>query len=282
MAKISVLIEQGKVKTVERSQSMCTLKFGITTSVSSTKISYRKDENGREREIRSGTLLNSRTFRSTEKNMSFIGNSPQLSAGGVFSAVHRIFLISPANLKGVRGQRLLNPRADSELSRCLRTQGAPLADLFCHTSSLYFRGKFTYARHFAAPPAGVEGCYVITSSRGLLRPETVMNIEAVRALAADADIDLEDEVYRGSLRRDAVALENALPLDCQVVLLGSLATEKYVTPLLEIFGRRLFFPSAFVGRGDMSRGGLLLRCIRENRELAYSSAGTHLRRGEQK
>jgi hypothetical protein len=217
-----------------------------------------------------------------EKTISFVGNSPELLADRAFSAVHRIFLLSPANLKGVRGQRLLNPSADSELSRRLRTQGAPLADLFCHTSSLYFRGKFTYARHFAAPPAGVEGCYVITSSRGLLSPGTVMNIEAVRELASVAEIDLEDEVYRDSLHRDAAALEKALPRDCQVVLLGSLATEKYLTPLLEIFGSRLFFPSAFVGRGDMSRGGLLLRCTRENQELAYSSARTHLRRGKRR
>ena len=217
-----------------------------------------------------------------EKTMSFVGNSPELLADGVFSAVHRILLLSPAHLKGIRGQRLLSPRADSELSRRLRTQGAPLADLFCHTSSLYFRGKLTYARHFALPPAGVEGCYVITSSRGLLSPGTVMNIEAVRELASGAEIDLEHEVYRGSLCRDAAALKNTLPLDCQVVLLGSVATEKYVTPLLEVFGRRLFFPSAFVGRGDMSRGGLLLRCIRENQELAYSSARTHLRRGKRR
>jgi hypothetical protein len=230
----------------------------------------------------SGVVLNRGPRRSLEKTMSFAGNSPELSAGAGFLPVHRIFLLSPANLKGVRGQRLLDSRADSELSSRLRTQGASLAELFCHTSSLYFRGKLAYARHFAAPPAGVEGCYVITSSRGLLSPGTVMNIEALRELASHAEIDLEDESYRASLRRDAAALESVLPQDCQVVLLGSVATDKYVTPLLEVFGRRLFFPFAFVGRGDMSRGSLLLRRIREDRELAYSSARTHFRRGKRK
>ena len=65
---------------------------------------------------------------------------------------------------------------------------------------------------------------------------------------------------------------------CEVVLLGSIATAKYVEPLLAIFGERLLFPSAFVGRGDMSRGGLMLRSVREDAELAYepvSSAVLH-------
>jgi hypothetical protein len=51
------------------------------------------------------------------------------------------------------------------------------------------------------------------------------------------------------------------------VLLGSVATEKYVTPLTQVLGDRLYFPLAFVGRGDMSRGGLLLRCARTREPL---------------
>ena len=56
---------------------------------------------------------------------------------------------------------------------------------------------------------------------------------------------------------------------CDFVLLGSVATEKYVEPLLKVFGDRLLFPSDFVGRGDMSRGGLMLRCARSGAELPY-------------
>ena len=54
-----------------------------------------------------------------------------------------------------------------------------------------------------------------------------------------------------------------------MVLLGSVASPKYVDVLTAIFGERLKFPIDFVGRGDMSRGGLLLRQAREGVELPY-------------
>ncbi len=57
------------------------------------------------------------------------------------------------------------------------------------------------------------------------------------------------------------------------MLLGSVATGKYVDPLTEALGDRLRFPGDFVGRGDMSRGGLLLRCVREGRELDLRAGG---------
>ena len=41
--------------------------------------------------------------------------------------------------------------------------------------------------------------------------------------------------------------------------------------ILENFGDRLCFPADFVGRGDMSRGGLLLRCAQDREELRYIS-----------
>ena len=37
-----------------------------------------------------------------------------------------------------------------------------------------------------------------------------------------------------------------------------------------VFGARLRFPIDFVGRGDMSRGGLLMRCAEAGRELEYA------------
>src|SRR5262249_8544354 len=51
--------------------------------------------------------------------------------------------------------------------------------------------------------------------------------------------------------------------------LGSIASPKYLKVLLQIFGDRLRFPIDFVGRGDMSRGGLLLRKAAEGVELEY-------------
>jgi hypothetical protein len=66
--------------------------------------------------------------------------------------------------------------------------------------------------------------------------------------------------------------------DAEFVLLGSVATGKYVDVLLEVVGERLLFPTAFIGRGDMSRGALLLRAARDGRELAYEAAALALRR----
>jgi hypothetical protein len=47
------------------------------------------------------------------------------------------------------------------------------------------------------------------------------------------------------------------------------ATGKYVDTLLPILGERLLFPADFAGRGDMSRGALLLRSVAEGKELPY-------------
>ena len=71
------------------------------------------------------------------------------------------------------------------------------------------------------------------------------------------------------LEASARALLEEIGPDCDVVLLGSVASPKYVDVLTGIFGARLQFPIAFVGRGDMSRGGLMLRSAREGTELEY-------------
>ena len=42
---------------------------------------------------------------------------------------------------------------------------------------------------------------------------------------------------------------------------------------------RLRFPSEFAGRGDMSRGGLLLRSVEDARELAYVGLAAGPRHG---
>ena len=61
--------------------------------------------------------------------------------------------------------------------------------------------------------------------------------------------------------------------DCDVVLLGSVASPKYVDVLTDIFGHRLRFPIEFVGRGDMSRGGLLLRQVQEGSRAGVRAGG---------
>jgi hypothetical protein len=181
---------------------------------------------------------------------------------------YRIFLLSPANLAGIKARRIMADNAQSGLACRLRAAGVPLGELFSFVSSLYFRGKLSYAEAFAAPPPKVPGSFVITSDAGLLPPDTLVTHDRVREIAAN-DIDPGNPKYRDPLCRDCHALSEALQDAGEVVLLGSIATAKYVEPLLEIFRERLLFPTDFVGRGDMSRGGLMLRCVNERKELQY-------------
>lgn len=180
----------------------------------------------------------------------------------------RIFLLSPANAGGIRAGLVFNEHARFDLAVKLRSQAAPIGDVFSFISGLYFRGKLVYAQAFAAPPEGVTGSYIITAAGGLLTPETPVTLDLLRELAA-VPIDAGDARYRLPLERDARLLNEAAGEQCEVVLLGSIAEAKYTQPLEAVFGERLLFPSEFVGRGDMSRGGLLLRCARAGVELNY-------------
>jgi hypothetical protein len=190
----------------------------------------------------------------------------------------RVFLLSPANLAAVRGQLLLDGSATFELVQRIRRQGAPLGEVFSFISSLYFRGKLAYAQGFSNPPAGLAGTLILTSSRGLLPPETVVTLDDLREMSA-VPIQPRDARYREPLCRDANALAGRLPAGSKVVLLGSIASRKYIDPLLDVFGAILLFPQEFVGRGDMSRGGLMLRCAEAHRELEYVPVDSAVRRG---
>ena len=190
-----------------------------------------------------------------------------------------VFLLSPARCDGERAKVLLNPRATFPLAVRLQEAGVELGEAFSFLSGLYFRGKLTYARTFAQPPQGVAAALVITTDRGLMSPdERVTRDDLLRF--AQLDIASGDARYRAPLRRDGEALAQALPERARVVLLGSIATGKYVDTLLDIFGQRLVVPVAFVGRGDMSRGGLLLRHAREGQPLEYAPVAGAVRRGK--
>jgi hypothetical protein len=191
----------------------------------------------------------------------------------------RVFLLSPARLDGERARQLFHPRTPFSTASALRTgAGAPIGDVFSFLSGLYFRGKLAYARTFARPPAGAEGVLVITTNRGLLPSSTRLSIDDL-ARFAETDIHHESEEFRAPLARDARTLDRVLGGLGDVVLLGSIATAKYVDVLLDVFGDRLLFPTAFVGRGDMSRGGLLLRHVDAKEELEYAPVRGATRRG---
>jgi hypothetical protein len=192
----------------------------------------------------------------------------------------RVFLLSPARCDGERAKLLIDPEARSPLAARLREpEGVPLGEVFSFLSSLYFRGKLTYARSFAGPPHGAAPALVITAERGLVSPDEHVRRDDLLAFSR-VDIAGGDERYLTPLRRDVTALARAIDDSTLVVLLGSVATGKYVDTLLDAFGERLVFPPAFVGRGDMSRGGLLLRQAREGRELDYVPVGGAVRRGQ--
>lgn len=164
--------------------------------------------------------------------------------------------------------------AGFELARRLRgPRGAPLGEIFSFVSGLYFRGKLAYARAFAAPPdpgcpLTGEGILVITPGAGLLPPSTAVTLAALRAFAR-VHVDPADPRYRRPLVEAARMVARQIDAACDVVLLGSVASTKYVEILSSLFGERLKFPPDFVGRGDMSRGGLMLRCVAADTELPY-------------
>lgn len=194
--------------------------------------------------------------------------------------MNRIFLLSPAYAGGQRAQMILNERAQFELARRLKSENPPtLGEVFAFLSGLYFRGKLAYANAFTQPDPRVCGVLVITPNRGLVPAASQIGIKDLREFGS-VDIDQDDPRYRRPLERDAKKLAKQLSANCEVILLGSVATGKYVDILLQHFGDRLRFPADFVGRGDMSRGGLLLRCAVDRIELPYILVSGAVRTGK--
>src|SRR3954466_7199712 len=150
--------------------------------------------------------------------------------------MRQLFVLSPASCSGQRAELLFNERAQFFLARRLREEGATLGEVFSFLSGLYFRGKLTYARAFAGGQTtsgsrdnpsltlrvGMAGpIRVITTSRGLMDPETVVRLDDLREFAGVA-IDAKNMRYREPLARDAAELARRLPASGRVVLLGSI------------------------------------------------------------
>lgn len=191
----------------------------------------------------------------------------------------KVLLLSPASCSGRRAEILMNERATFELAVRLRSQGAMLGEVFSFLSGLYFRGKLAYARAFENASSDQPGHLVLTPSRGLLPSSAPVTLPLLREFAS-VPISTTEPRYRLPLERDVLLLANELGAQTQVVLLGSIATDKYVDVLQPAFGERLVFPKEFVGRGDMSRGGLLVRCVDQGCELDYIPVANAVRRGK--
>ena len=171
---------------------------------------------------------------------------------------------------------IMRPGAGSLLARRLREPlGVPLGEVYTFLSGLYFRGKLAYASAFASQP---EHVLVITPTAGLRVPETPVTLDMLQGFAR-IDIANGGVRFRRPLLADARILAAGLAADDEVILLGSIASSKYVDVLSAVFGPRLKFPIAFVGRGDMSRGGLLLRCVTAGTALEYVPVAGTTRRG---
>jgi hypothetical protein len=173
---------------------------------------------------------------------------------------------------------LVREQAGFDLAVRLRKGTASIGEVYSFISGLYFRGKMAYAEAFRAPPPGIPPVVVIVPGAGLVPPETPVTIEQLRAIA-DVPVDEDNQTYREALIAAAKLLDQYAGPACRYVLLGSIASGKYTGPLLELFGERLVFPADFVGRGDMSRGGLMLRCARSGIQLPYIPVEGAVRRG---
>ena len=195
----------------------------------------------------------------------------------------KIFILSPARCDGRRAQALLNPGAAFPLALQLRSvEGATIGEVFTFLSGLYFRGKLTYALAHATRNDGAGGTAdirIITTNRGLVSPEERVGPDDLEEFAR-VDLAEAGASFERPLLRDADQLRASLGAGVLAVLLGSIATNKYVAPLVRVFGEQLVFPREFIGRGDMSRGGLLLRCAAAATELEYIPVESAVRHGK--
>jgi hypothetical protein len=189
----------------------------------------------------------------------------------------RIFLLSPAHCGGKRAAILVRADAGFALAKRLRTPaGAPLGEVFSFLSGLYFRGKLAYGTHFADPPPGMPGTVVITTNRGLVEPATPVSVSDLDDFGS-VPIHPGDARYRDPLVADVGELAGRTDGGSRFVLLGSIATQKYIEILLDLLGDRLLFPEPFIGMGDMQRGALLLRAAASGSELPYVVASRAVR-----
>ena len=163
---------------------------------------------------------------------------------------------------------LTRAQASFDLAAKLREGTATIGEVYSFISGLYFKGKMEYTAAFSAAPPGVLPRLVMVPGAGLVPPEATVTIDQLQAIA-EVPVDENNPMYTNPLTSAAQLLDRHAGPECRYVLLGSVASAKYTQPLLQVFGERLLFPSDFVGRGDMSRGGLMLRCARSGTELAY-------------
>ena len=156
----------------------------------------------------------------------------------------KIFLLSPANMGGVRAQQLTSSQSRFELARSFRSvEGVTIEEAFCFMSSLYFRGKLIYARQFVATPDASPNSriLIIAPGFGLVSPDWRLTTQRTHIMQ-DVHVDPKNTRFRALLEDHAAELKATLDESSHVILLGSIASGKYVNVLSPIFGNRLFAP----------------------------------------
>ncbi|MDQ6830305.1 MAG: hypothetical protein M3081_15720 [Gemmatimonadota bacterium] len=161
---------------------------------------------------------------------------------------------------------LLEEPPRTPVAKRLRGEGMPIGAVFRHLSGLYFNGKLAYARAFARPPAHNEGVYILTLTDGLMTPDTLIT---AADLARFAKAEMGNDAGRAELTRAVLELGEAMGDACDIVFLGSVATDKYTRMLEPALRERLLFPRELISRGQLARGALLLKCVLGELELDY-------------
>src|SRR6185295_19526592 len=134
---------------------------------------------------------------------------------------------SPARCSGERANLVYIQRAKFPLALRLRAGEATLGETFSFLSGLYFRGKLAYAQRFAERSDRV---WIMTTNQGLLPPHTPLNLRQLRQMGK-VPISLDEPRYTRPLRRCAKKLAEEMT-DAEIILLGSIASGKYVDLLL--------------------------------------------------
>jgi hypothetical protein len=192
------------------------------------------------------------------------GNQPMPASKQKSLYRQSVFLLSPAHAGGVKAKLLVSEKSRFETALRFRSrEGLSIAEAYSFMSALYFRGKVAYSLRFGSD------YYVIVPGFGLVPLDWKMTPARFDRLK-EVEVDPRCAEYTRSLQKTASRVAASIPADCRVVLLGSIATDKYVNVLAPIFKRHLHYPKLFSGRGDMSRGALMLQASRTGQELEYA------------
>ena len=181
-----------------------------------------------------------------------------------------VFLLSPAWCGGKRAKMLLNPAASFDLAVRLRRGTLSLGEAFAFMSGLYFRGKLAYGSRFGPAIGGRDRTFVITPTQGLRSPVSAVTIGSAARVRVGGRERGRSALPRAARARSPRARRVAGTRRARRPARQHRDVQVRGRPPAASSGRASCFPPSFIGRGDMSRGGLLLRAAREGVELEYA------------